>query len=50
MNLFNLLEAVKNMNPKEKEEYLDRYYKRERLIMSSTLDTIYRDQEEKEVI
>lgn len=47
MNVFELIEATKDMSVEEKNEFLDRYYKRDRLLMSATLEAIYRDQDER---
>lgn len=46
-NVFVLMEATKNMTTEEKNEYLDRIYKRERLLMDIRLKEIYESQEER---
>ena len=37
MNLFELMESVKHADPKTKEELLDRYYRRERIIVDAMI-------------
>ena len=38
MNLFELLEAVKNADPKTKEELIDRFYRNEKIIVNAMVE------------